>query len=78
MLSFEQSVSAFAPICNPIQCQWGKKALGGYLGSDVSKWEVRVAACRPLITRERAICSCIATGAGNNLQGASELVVLVF
>ncbi|NXX22299.1 ESTD hydrolase, partial [Podargus strigoides] len=34
-----KSVSAFAPICNPIQCQWGKKALGGYLGSDVSKWE---------------------------------------
>lgn len=36
----EQSVSAFAPICNPIQCQWGKKALGGYLGPDASKWEV--------------------------------------
>lgn len=40
----EQSVSAFAPICNPIQCQWGKKALGGYLGPDASKWEVCVAA----------------------------------
>lgn len=40
----EQSVSAFAPICNPIQCQWGKKALGGYLGPDTSKWEVCVAA----------------------------------
>ncbi|KAI1241864.1 hypothetical protein IHE44_0005366 [Lamprotornis superbus] len=34
-----KSVSAFAPICNPIQCQWGKKALGGYLGPDASKWE---------------------------------------
>ncbi|NWR31126.1 ESTD hydrolase, partial [Tachuris rubrigastra] len=34
-----KSVSAFAPICNPIQCQWGKKALGGYLGPDTSKWE---------------------------------------
>ncbi|XP_012259489.2 S-formylglutathione hydrolase [Athalia rosae] len=27
-----RSVSAFAPICNPTQCAWGKKAFGGYLG----------------------------------------------
>lgn len=27
------SVSAFAPICNPSSCPWGKKALGGYLGA---------------------------------------------
>lgn len=27
------SVSAFAPICNPTQCQWGVKAFEGYLGS---------------------------------------------
>ncbi|KAG8586022.1 hypothetical protein GDO81_005215 [Engystomops pustulosus] len=34
-----KSVSAFAPICNPIQCPWGQKAFGGYLGSDTGKWE---------------------------------------
>lgn len=28
------SVSAFAPIAAPSQCDWGKKAFGGYLGSD--------------------------------------------
>ena len=28
------SVSAFAPICNPIQCPWGQKAFNGYLGAD--------------------------------------------
>lgn len=28
-----RSVSAFAPICNPIQCPWGQKAFSGYLGS---------------------------------------------
>ena len=28
-----QSVSAFAPICSPINCLWGQKALSGYLGS---------------------------------------------
>lgn len=33
-----KSVSAFAPICNPIQGAWGIKALGGYLGDDKSKW----------------------------------------
>ena len=36
-----RSVSAFAPICNPIKCPWGQKAFGGYLGSDVQAWEVR-------------------------------------
>lgn len=34
-----QSVSAFAPICNPINCPWGKKALGGFLGPDESTWK---------------------------------------
>jgi len=28
-----QSVSAFSPICSPINCPWGQKALSGYLGS---------------------------------------------
>ena len=27
------STSAFAPICNPTQCEWGRKAFGAYLGS---------------------------------------------
>uniref|UniRef100_A0A8C2HB73 S-formylglutathione hydrolase n=1 Tax=Cyprinus carpio TaxID=7962 RepID=A0A8C2HB73_CYPCA len=34
------SVSAFAPICNPIQCAWGQKAFSGYLGPDKSTWEL--------------------------------------
>ncbi|KAL4219960.1 hypothetical protein ACF0H5_020371 [Mactra antiquata] len=33
-----QSVSAFAPISNPVKAPWGIKAFGGYLGSDQSKW----------------------------------------
>jgi len=32
------SVSAFAPICNPIECPWGVKAFTGYLGSDKTAW----------------------------------------
>jgi S-formylglutathione hydrolase len=33
-----KSVSAFAPIVAPLQCPWGKKALGGYLGPDRAAW----------------------------------------
>ena len=32
------SVSAFAPICAPMQCPWGQKAFGAYLGQDQSQW----------------------------------------
>ena len=32
------SVSAFAPIVNPSQVPWGKKAFTAYLGADESAW----------------------------------------
>jgi S-formylglutathione hydrolase len=33
-----RSVSAFAPICAPMRCPWGEKALAGYLGDDRDTW----------------------------------------
>jgi S-formylglutathione hydrolase len=33
------SVSAFAPICNPMAVPWGKKALPLYLGEDTEAWK---------------------------------------
>ena len=33
-----KSVSAFAPICSPMRCPWGEKALSGYLGADRTTW----------------------------------------
>jgi S-formylglutathione hydrolase len=33
-----RSVSAFASIVAPLQCPWGEKALGGYLGPDRTAW----------------------------------------
>jgi S-formylglutathione hydrolase len=33
-----QSVSAFAPIANPVDCPWGHKCFGNYLGSDRTTW----------------------------------------
>lgn len=34
-----RSVSAFSPICAPIQCPWGRKAFTGYLGHDQQTWK---------------------------------------
>ncbi|MGB2045195.1 MAG: S-formylglutathione hydrolase [Porticoccaceae bacterium] len=33
-----RSVSAFAPICSPLQCPWGEKTLSHYLGDDKLRW----------------------------------------
>ena len=33
-----RSISAFAPICSPMNCRWGQKALYKYLGSNRYKW----------------------------------------
>ncbi len=34
-----QSISAFAPICNPSKCPWGEKAFTNYLGDDQALWK---------------------------------------
>ncbi|MBP6114643.1 MAG: S-formylglutathione hydrolase [Acinetobacter sp.] len=34
-----KSVSAFAPICVPIDCPWGQKAFSHYLGDDQAQWK---------------------------------------
>lgn len=34
-----KSVSAFAPIANPTESDWGQKQLRAYLGSDETKWQ---------------------------------------
>jgi S-formylglutathione hydrolase len=35
-----QSVSAFSPICNPMNCDWGIGAFGLYLGDKQADWQV--------------------------------------
>ncbi len=49
-----RSVSAFAPICAPMQCPWGEKAFSGYLGDDIEAWKAHDAcelvAAKPLET----------------------------
>lgn len=34
-----RSISAFAPICSPLNCPWGEKALGNYIGADRAAWK---------------------------------------
>ncbi|MBT8116074.1 MAG: S-formylglutathione hydrolase [Arenicella sp.] len=34
-----KSVSAFSPIASPLNCPWGQKALGNYIGPDQADWE---------------------------------------
>ncbi|WKN20751.1 S-formylglutathione hydrolase [Azotobacter vinelandii] len=34
-----RSLSAFAPIANPIDCPWGEKAFSRYLGADRETWK---------------------------------------
>ncbi len=33
-----RSVSAFSPICNPVNCGWGEGCLGSYIGADKNTW----------------------------------------
>lgn len=33
-----RSISAFSPICHPMDVPWGQKALHGYLGDDQAAW----------------------------------------
>ena len=40
-----RSVSAFSPICNPIESGWGQGCFSAYLGDDKSAWEVYDATC---------------------------------
>jgi S-formylglutathione hydrolase len=37
--SLFNSISAFSPIANPIDCPWGQKAFSEYLGNDKSLWK---------------------------------------
>ncbi|PMH37519.1 S-formylglutathione hydrolase [Vibrio sp. 10N.286.49.B3] len=34
-----QSISAFSPICNPMQGPWGQKAFRHYLGKNITDWK---------------------------------------
>lgn len=35
-----KSASAFSPICSPMRCPWGEKALSNYIGSNRDDWKL--------------------------------------
>ncbi|MCA0940404.1 S-formylglutathione hydrolase [Yangia mangrovi] len=60
-----RSVSAFAPIANPTQSDWGRKQLGAYLGADETKWAAHDAT---LLMREKGFDGPVLIDQGGNDQ----------
>ncbi|MFT5691215.1 MAG: S-formylglutathione hydrolase [Oceanicoccus sp.] len=48
------SVTAFSPICNPIQSPWGMKAFNAYLGADRDRWQ-QYDACELMAVSEKKL-----------------------
>ncbi|GAA5315348.1 MAG: S-formylglutathione hydrolase [Candidatus Pelagadaptatus aseana] len=72
-----QSVSAFSPICSPLQCPWGEKALGNYLGADRERWKA-YDACELLARAEKTLPLLVDQGDADNFlteQLKTELLV---
>ena len=58
-----RSVSAFSPICNPLECGWGKGCFGTYLGGDSQTWKAFDAT---LLIQDGAKCSDILIDQGTD------------
>ncbi|KAL1821031.1 hypothetical protein DCAR_0417405 [Daucus carota subsp. sativus] len=59
-----KSVSAFAPIVNPINCPWGQKAFTNYLGDNKTDWEEYDATC--LISKYKDVSATILIDQGED------------
>lgn len=66
-----QSLSAFAPISNPLACPWGEKAFSRYLGEDRACWR-EWDACELLSAAEEKLPILIDQGDADNFL-ASQL-----
>lgn len=60
-----KSVSAFSPIVSPLNCPWGEKALGGYIGSDKAAWR-EYDACALIEDGARVADILVDQGTGDN------------
>lgn len=59
------SISAFSPICNPVECQWGQKAFTRYLGDDKQSW-LEYDACHLLQNVQKQVPILIDQGTNDN------------
>ncbi len=72
-----QSVSAFSPICNPINCGWGKGCFGAYLGEDELSWATYDATA--LIASGAKVCDIlIEQGLSDSFYDEKQLLPEVF
>ena len=62
------SVSAFSPVCSPMNCPWGEKALTGYLGNNKESWR-RYDACALLEDGARVTELLVDQGATDQFLG---------
>jgi len=69
-----KSVSAFAPIANPINCPWGQKAFNGYFGEDTqAQWKAHDAT--ELVKRWKGpLDILIDVGTGDNFYKQKQLL----
>jgi S-formylglutathione hydrolase len=68
-----KSVSAFAPIANPVNCPWGEKAFTGYLGEGRETWKAHDAT--ELIKKWKGDFDClIDVGTGDNFYNQKQLL----
>lgn len=68
-----KSVSAFAPIANPVACPWGQKAFTGYLGDDKESWK-KHDATELLRKYKGAFETLIDVGTGDNFYKQGQLL----
>ena len=70
-----KSVSAFAPIANPSECAWGKKAFGGYFGprdAAASEWAAHDAT--ELVRRSSGFRALVDVGTGDGFYKDGQLL----
>jgi S-formylglutathione hydrolase len=66
------SVSAFAPICHPSECDWGRKAFAGYLGDDRLEWS-KWDSCELIRAGEKVPELLVDQGEGDNFLADGQL-----
>jgi len=60
-----KAVSAFAPICSPLNCPWGHKALGNYIGDNREAWK-QYDSCELIKTAQERLPVLVDQGTADN------------
>ncbi|KAJ6519642.1 carbohydrate esterase family 1 protein [Mycena sanguinolenta] len=69
-----RSVSAFSPICNPINCPWGQKAFNGYLQGGISEAKELYDATELIKSRTDPVRILIDYGTSDNFYKQGQLL----